>query len=274
MLSPVLNCLNQKVKESQKRKKCQWIKEAPSQNDLEWLKSQVEAESQFDNLGCKREVWDYVQQGTYSIDCRSCRYGKVVALVPNGSDIVPWQTWSLIFELFSGNLTTAIRILWFASPKERILPGLGEPLGPEHVNGGYTTPCSPNTIVIYRKEEATRVLIHELYHASCTDRDLPIEFKEAETESWAELALVAIAAQGNAKKSEDLWKKQAQWIANTSAKLKKYYGINDPSEYVWRYTVGREQALRRLGIILPKGRINLNNFSMRLTLALFEGELV
>ncbi len=208
------------------------------------------------------------------IDCRSCRYGKVIAIIPQGSDLVPWQTWSLIFELFSGNLQSQIRIVWFASPQERILSPLGQPLGPENVNGGYTIPCSPDTIIIYRKEEATRVLIHELYHASCTDRDLPIEFKEAETESWAELALVAIASKGNSKKAEELWKKQANWIANTNKKLINYYNITDPSKYVWRYTVGREQALQRLGITLPKGRINLAIYSLRLTLPIFEGELV
>ena len=274
MLSPVLNCLNQKVREYQKRKKCQWIKEPPNPNDLEWLKSQVEAESNFDTVGCKKEVWDQVIQGNYIIDCRSCRYGKVIAIIPKGLDIVPWQTWSLIFELFSGNLESPIRVVWFASPQLRILSPLGEKLGPVNVNGGYTHPCQPDTIILYRKEEATRVLIHELYHASCTDRDLPIEFKEAETESWAELALVAIASKGNVKKAEELWKKQAHWIANTNTKLKKYYNITGPEEYVWRYTVGREQALARLGISLPQGRINLKNNSMRLTLPIFEGELV
>ncbi len=234
----------------------------------------MEAESKFDTLGCKREVWQYVENGTYIIDCRTCRYGKVLALIPRGTDLVPWQTWSLIFELFSGNLQSQIRIVWFASPEQRILAPIGQPLGPEHVNGGYTTPCAPNTIIIYRKEEATRVLIHELYHASCTDRDLPIEMKEAETESWAELALVAIASKGNKKKAEELWKKQSHWIANTNEKLKQYYNITDPSQYVWRYTVGREFALRRLGVILPKGKPNLKTNSSRLTLPIFEGELI
>ncbi len=234
----------------------------------------MEAESKFDTLGCKREVWQNVMNGSYSIDCRSCRYGKVIALGPQGEDIVPWQTWSLIFELFSGNLQSQIRIVWFASPQKRILPSLGQPLGPEHINGGYTIPCSPDTIIIYRREEATRVLLHELYHASCTDRDLSIELKEAETESWAELALIAIASRGNKKKAEELWKKQSHWISNTNEKLKRFYGITDPSQYVWRYTIGREPALYRLGIVLPKGRPNLNNFSLRLTLPLFDGELI
>ena len=274
MVSPLLKCLSQKVKEHQKRQRCQWIQEQPSPSDLEWLKSQVDAEGQFDTLGCKRDVWQGVLDNTFFIDCRTCRYGKVIALLPNGYTSVPWKTWALIFELFSGTLQSPIRLLWFASPLKRLLPPVGQQVGPEHVNGGYTIPCAPDTIVVYREEEATRVLIHELYHASCTDRDLPIEYKEAETESWAELALVAIASKGNLKKAEDFWKKQATWIANSNKKLQLLYGVTDPSQYAWRYTVGREQALNRLGFTLPEGRVNSRTMSSRLTLPIFDGELV
>jgi hypothetical protein len=183
--------------------------------------------------------------------------------VENGKeDPTPYDVWGRIFQMFGYG---PWRVSFFPSVLKRELPAGGGPLGPEHVNGGYAMPCHPETIVIYRKEECTRVLLHELFHASCCDRDLCLEEKEAETEAWAELANIAFASEGNLKKAYELLQKQLEWIASSHYTLERYFKISQPTDYVWRYTLGREAAFLRLGIVLPKHTSGRPKKSNRLT---------
>jgi len=122
----------------------------------------------------------------------------------------------------------------------------------------------PGSIVIYREEEVERVLIHELLHASCTD-DMNKSQEETEvlTETWAELFLVSILANGSKKKAHQLWKIQAQWIANQEAALMQM-GVTCPKSFAGRYTVGRRQVLEGLGIQLPSASSSLEERSISL----------
>jgi hypothetical protein len=114
-------------------------------------------------------------------------------------------------------------------------------------------------------EEATRVLLHEVLHAACTDpQNAPLEIKEATTESWAELFLVALCSKGNVEKAKHLWSLQSQWIANQNEKLRKDYTVKAPQDYAWRYTVGREHILSQLRIQLPSPK-QTQGISSRLT---------
>jgi hypothetical protein len=88
---------------------------------------------------------------------------------------------------------------------------------------------------------------------------------EAETETWAELALIAVLSGGSERKAKQLLIKQMKWVADTQKTLEARHTITGPQDYVWRYTVGREAAFRRLGIELPKGRIHSSQ-SLRLTI--------
>ena len=55
----------------------------------------------------------------------------------------------------------------------RKLPDVpGDPLMPVHINGGVTTFSTPTRILVYRKEDACKVLIHELLHFYRVDRTL------------------------------------------------------------------------------------------------------
>ena len=197
-------------------------------------------------------IWNGYLNKEYILVCKTCPYAKVLVFVKKGQkDPTPWKEWADIFQLFASP-DKPWRVGFFPSKVHRMLPEPGQPVGPENVNGGYTFPCSTNGIIIYREEEATRVLIHELFHATCCDRaELCTEDKEAETESWAELTIIAYVAVLRKQKPQELFIKQLQWMGVQNTVLRQYYGIQSPNDYVWRYTLGREDAFYRLGIEVP-----------------------
>ena len=211
----------------------------------------------------KETMWLGYTQGVYRLVCKSNPYGKVLTFVENGKeDPTPWQTWARVFQIFGPH---GWRVGFFPSELKRILPAPGESVGPEHVNGGYAYPCRPNSIIVYREEEATRVLIHELFHAACTDRHLCLEENESETEAWAELVLVALVSEGDLGKAKKAFAKQLRWMGETHATLRKFYGIESKEDYIWRYTLGREAAYKRLGVEVPEVAIKKPRTSSRLT---------
>ena len=114
-------------------------------------------------------------------------------------------------------------------------------------------PCSTKGIFIYRLEEATRVLIHEILHAACLDPPgATLEVREATVETWAELFLIALKSKGFIKKAEELLQIQLQWVADTNHRALKDHAVSSPEHYGWRYLNGREHVYESLGILLPK----------------------
>jgi hypothetical protein len=230
------------------------------------------ADTSFDKLLLRKNIWDAYTNGSVRLDARECDCARVMAFLPAGKE-VPWELWGRLFQwlgkasLTSGKSAAAgkasatsgkpstghkWRILWFASEVERKFPALGKDLGPEHLNGGYTMPCNHEAVVVYRAEEGTRVLIHELLHAACLDPEgAPIELKEATIESWAELFLVALVGRGEPRRTAALWAKQAQWIRDVNDRARLHHGVTGPAAYGWRYMVGREGVLADLGVRLP-----------------------
>jgi hypothetical protein len=175
-----------------------------------------------------------------------------------------WTTWARIFQLY-GRGPTVWRVGLFAAQMPRTLPAPGQPVGPEHVNGGYTLPCKQDRIIIYREEECTRVLLHELFHAACSDRLASLPHMEAETESWAEWVLVALASEGNLEMAMSLMKKQIRWMSAQHRVLRGFYNVSKPEDFAWRYTLGREHAYQRLGLHVPISKGISRVTSSRLT---------
>ena len=246
-----------------------WVRDEPTEDDLNHLKKEGNEPSDFDTNGLKKQMMYDLAAGKAKLITKSGPYAKVLAVVYPGTKI-PWETFAKIFVAF-GRSHTPWRIVWFAHPKKREI--LAEPFaavnadaepGPGHVNGGYAYACMPETIVIYREEEVERVLIHELLHASCTDNmNKSQEEIEVLTETWAELFLVAVLANGSKRKAHQLWKIQAQWISNQEAALIKM-GVRCPKSFAWRYTVGRRKVLEGLGIQLPSATPSLQERSISL----------
>lgn len=240
----------------QKKPPLQWRRSEPTAAELAALEHEATAPSaQFDSTNLKGTTWNEHRAGRLRLTVHECGLARIVALhAPEQS--VPLEEWGRVFQWFgspaAGGKWT---VYWYANPTRRQFPAAGQPLGPEHVNGGYTQPCSANGIFIYRAEEATRVLVHELMHATCLDEphwDVPE--REALIETWAELVLVALVSAGDVAVATYLWYMQSHWIADTNLRARLYHGVKGRGEYAWRYLCGREQMYARLGIQIPNGR--------------------
>jgi len=243
-----------------------WSPSEPTAEEMELAEAEATAGGEFDRLGLKRKMWDDWKAGKVQRICRECPLGRVIAFV--GAGVEPsWNMWGRIFQWFGpSGKGTPWRVFWFAATPLRCFPSAGQDLGPEHVNGGYTQVCSTRGIFIYRKEEATRVLIHELLHAACLDENgWTIPDREAMIETWAELILVAIQSKGSVEAAAALWGKQAQWIADSNRRASTQNGVEDITDYAWRYLNGRRAMYARLGVSLPAPRSMHESKSLRFT---------
>jgi len=230
-------------------RKQEWIEDTVSPTDINALRQESTQHSKWDEGHLRLNLWkSYETNRAY---CRgySCEYGRVIVLSYE-KNLEPPNSWIRIFRLLK-NSPNPIRVLWIASSTERIAPPPGQPIKPDHINGGYTQICNSGSIVIYRKEEATRVLIHELLHASCTDPKIQeLENIEADTEAWAEVILTAIAAQGNKREFEKLWALQSKYAVSQAESVRKFHNVNGPGDYSWRYVVGRLEKFIQFGLPL------------------------
>lgn len=244
-----------------------WETVQPTEEDLHVLEREAYSENPFDKVNFRKEMWETFKRGGAELFCKVCIYGKVLVMKQPSADLkISWSLWGRILQGFDTPSTT--RICWYAHPRPRELPDVNIDVGAEHVNGGYTLPCRTDAVVIYRLEEGTRVLIHELLHATCTDNhDLPIELTEAKTETYAELFLVGYASRGSLKLAEELWAKQRNWIQQLNNTLAVDHGVQNLSDYSARYTLARTAELERLGIALPSTTSTRRVTSSRFTTA-------
>jgi hypothetical protein len=221
----------------------------------------------FDPNEMRASMWRLYEQKRASVRAAECEYGKIVWICPNGSNIEPrWNVWGRILQWCGPR---DWRVFWFPHPSKRRIPTDRAP-GPGDVNGGYTIPCKTNCIVVYRHEDAERVLLHELAHAACLDNfEESITYREARTELWAELFMVALFSKGNLRAARALWNQQAAWILNQNRSLRKHANVNSADDYVWRYTVGRENIANELRIAFPPVR-PMRVRSLRLAAPIFD----
>lgn len=216
------------------------------------MEKEAQSNSNFDALALRTTMWSELQAGKARLVCKTCENAKVL-FIQRGREEPPWDLWARIFQWLGPPQTAPKwRVFWFPADKKRTYPTTGGEVGPASLNGGYSYPCRSDTIVVYRLEEATRVLIHEILHAACCDpHHESLEIREANTETWAELFLIAIVSKGSEREAARLWGIQSQWIANQNAILRTRFAVQSPNDYAWRYTIGREEILRSLKIDLP-----------------------
>ena len=230
-------------------------------SDLEFLEGECASPSEFDSFGWRKEMLDKYKQGKAEAEVRECAYGRVVALgAPPHA--IPWGLWGRILRLY--HQEKKAKVFFLANPYLRTIPKNPKtPIGPPNINGGYTYHCNNQTIVIYRAEDATRVLLHELQHAGCLDHlEHGTDRVEAETEAWAELLYAGLLSQGKKVLFHELVQRQASWMVNQNAMVKRH--IRTEQQFPWRYTVGKQEVWERWGLI-QNVQVSHTTPSLRLT---------
>jgi hypothetical protein len=252
---PWADILLQNIREEYKRPKPEIIITEASQEDHAYISRVMNDQNSFDSSSFMKEAANYrlrkLVSGNHTILSYTNTYNDKAE-------------WFRIMRCLAENRPT--RILFFGSEARRNLPEKHEPIGPINVNGGYTMPCDTAAIVIYRTEDAERVLIHELLHALCSDPDLPISELEADTEAWAELIWVAFKARGDDIPWKRLMRRQIDHGVNQAKYVEKYHGVKNSSDYGWRYISGRLDVWNLLGIRLNKHKTLKKPRTLKLTI--------
>ena len=234
-----------------------WIDDSPTKADIAMLEKEA-ADSKFDNQveNLRSEMLAKWRSG--SADLKVRELPGITRLVFLGTEDqwsqIPWTLWSRILQAIGHPIGY---LLFYAHPKKREYPDrVGntdkdtKTIEAEHINAGYSFICQQHTVVIYRFEEATRVLVHELLHTACFDSDLSVEHLEASTEAWAEVFLCALLSKGKAPTFMKLWRLQCAWITAQTLHLKTKWSIQGPADYCWRYLIGRHEVLKTKGFML------------------------
>jgi hypothetical protein len=269
-MSILLNTLCERVRKDFELDEPKWTISEITKDDMDFLNKECNNESEFDETNKRKTMYENMVKGVVFVSKAKCEYGELFTIFESLDQIadLPWSLWGRILRLFSEKGKKPFKVFLLADKSLRKFPTKYEVITPENINGGYTYQCNRETIVIYRAEDATRVLIHELQHSCCLDRDNnSVDIIEAETEAWAELFYVAILSQGKWYMFKDLVQRQSEWIRKQNKKVKKHMKDPDSREFPWRYTIGKEEVWKRWGILREedvKPNIKVEN-SLRLT---------
>jgi hypothetical protein len=249
----MLRAIAETIRKGPKGHKQDWVRKNPDPKHLAVLEKECSGPSDFDEILSKQTL--YREYKTGHLEPYVCQHAltkdTVVALFPDPQQVhdVPWALWSQIVQLFRRDEPHTIFLL--AHQAIRHFPPYGKPVRPFHINGGYTYPCNADCVFLFRAEDATRVLIHELFHSNCCDNpDLHLEEKEAETEAWAELFWCGLVARGGLKTFKSLVNAQGSLIRTQNRRLVTgHHFESGPMGFPWRYTTGKETLWQRWGLL-------------------------
>ncbi len=212
-----------------------------------WMENECNRDSEFDALGLRKSLMKRMKEKKTPVTYATCPYGEVIVGHDETRDEdIPWGLWGRILRLFSSKRNSKPRftVYFLAHASRRTFPSLPSTILPQHINGGYTYPCQADTIVLYRAEDATRVLIHELQHACCLDHhENGLDHVEADTEAWAELFYVALLSKGQPKAWNEGGRRQWNWMVAQNHRVRQH--LTHPMEFPWRYTVGKQERWER-----------------------------
>jgi hypothetical protein len=250
-MSILVDTLLERVQKEFSLPEPEWETESISDSDMEFLEEECTKDSEFDPLNKRKRMYEDMMNG-YNISLKSkCEYGELIVVFDDESQMsdLPLGLWGRIFRMFQEKDKKPFRIFFLANKSLREFPDSIYPISPENINGGYTYRCNKETVVIYRAEDATRVLIHELQHSCCLDNiEKSLDEIEAETEAWAELFYVAILSQGKKYIFKDMIQRQSEWMKKQNRIVRQHMGNPNSREFPWRYTIGKEEIWRRWGI--------------------------
>lgn len=211
---------------------------------LEAAEAAAQEPSNFETDNFRKSLWNTGKRFHYILETPTGTNHLIVIGNEAPSRKLLEVMWA-VFAAMKSNYAT----YWFMSDAKRLFPEHGIEAGPVHVNGGYCRACMPGTIVIYRKEDALRVLIHELQHAGCLDdHSASLPHLEARTEAWAELIYAMVGAIVHRLRPSVAWAKQTAWSAAQNKRLRSEFGVTGPDAYAWRYTIGKEEVWASMGL--------------------------
>lgn len=251
-MSILLNTLCERVQKEFEIEEPKWEVAEVTLDDMAFLNRECNNESEFDETNKRKTMYENIMKGTVIVSKTKCEYGELLTIFEDLEQMadLPWGLWGRILRLFSENSKKPFKVFLLADKSLRKFPSKDNPITPENINGGYTYRCNRETIMIYRAEDATRVLIHELQHSCCLDNPSnSVDIIEAETEAWAELFYVAILSQGKKYMFKDFIQRQSEWMRKQNKKVKKHMKDPESHEFPWRYTIGKEDVWRRWGIL-------------------------
>jgi hypothetical protein len=237
-----------------------------NERDNEFLHKECMTYSQFDPNNLRKKIYE----SDSILAAAECKYGKIICLLESKSQYndIPWELWARILRIYSKYNETKkpFRIFFLANTELRKIPTTTN-IHPSHINGGYTSQCDPESIMIYRAEDATRVLIHELRHACCLDNhDLNLNELEAETEACAELMYVTLMSRGDIHLYNELLQYQLVWMKRQNNTIRQYMNNPNSREFPWRYTIGRESIFTKWKILQTDLHLDIQpGNSLRLT---------
>lgn len=266
----LIDLLLERIRQEFSREEPKWERANINDSDMRYLSEECNKASEFDETNKRKRMYDEMIKGKNVIVKSKCEYGELITIFETAEQMaeMPWGIWARIFRLFSENTKKhrPFKVFFLADKSLRKFPKGHNQIRPENINGGYTYRCNRETIVIYRAEDASRVLIHELQHSCCLDKvENGVDLIEAETEAWAELFYIGILSKGNPLVFEDLLKKQSAWIISQNKKVRQHMRNPNSMEFPWRYTLGKEAVWRKWDILsTTPQKISLNN-SLRLT---------
>ena len=245
----------------------QWIDDSANEKDVELLTQHATIQSSVDEGNFRLDIWKKWKLKNGGVKLKIRTLPGRTRIVFLGTDEqwhkIPWTFWSRIFQAIGHPVE---RILFYADPCIRSDPPLDLPITPKVINGGYTYLGNQEIIVVYRFEEATRVLLHELLHTAGFDSEKDVEFLEAHTEAWTELFLCGLLSRGYDRKFKALWATQVKWMTEQAETLKLERSVNTPADYAWRYMLGKKQVLEEGGFLRSfKGSDGLVTNSLRFT---------
>jgi hypothetical protein len=249
-MSILLNSLCEIVRKDFELDEPNWEVAKITADDMTFLNKECNNVSEFDETNKRKTMYENMIKGAANISKVKCEFGELITVFEDLEQIadLPWGLWGRILRMFSEKAKKPFRVFLLADKSLRRFPDGDKPITPENINGGYTYRCNRETILIYRAEDATRVLIHELQHSCCLDNIAnSVDDIEAETEAWAELFYVAIITQGKKYMFKDFIQRQSEWIRKQNKKVRKH--MKEPYEFPWRYTIGKEEVWRRWGIL-------------------------
>jgi hypothetical protein len=269
-MSVLLDIVFDKVKAEYSKEAPKWTVAPLVLEDIHFLVDESHNFSEFDPRDKRKEMVNKMIKRDVPVVVMKCKYGQVFMVLENKSQFqdIPMELWARIMRMYFKDGDKPFKVFFLANTNIRKFPKkLSEHIGPTNINGGYTYRCNRETILIYRAEDATRVLIHELQHSCCCDDpENGVDIVEAETEAWAELIWVALLSEGKRNLFDEYVKRQSEWMIKQNEKVRQHMKHPDSMEFPWRYTIGKEEVWKRWGILqCSKPQFFKNVNSLRLT---------